>query len=93
VRFLCDASAARLVGRTAPSPRESAHWQLIGRECTNLCSRTGNHQKGSRHDDADPVRELHALYGHSDLGIHATVIEGGNIALGEAIEVLEPGEE
>ncbi len=43
--------------------------------------------------DADPVRELHALYGHSDLGIHATVIESGDIGLGDGIAVLEPGEE
>ena len=39
------------------------------------------------------VRELHALYGHSDLGIHATVIEGGHIGLGDGIEVLEPDEQ
>jgi uncharacterized protein len=43
--------------------------------------------------DADPVRELHALYGHSDLGIHATVIDGGDIALGDSIEVLDPEEQ
>ena len=38
--------------------------------------------------DADPVKELHRLYGHSDLGIHAEVIEGGRFALGDSIEVL-----
>lgn len=38
--------------------------------------------------DANPVRELRALYGHSDLGIHAEVIEAGHFALGDAIEVL-----
>jgi hypothetical protein len=43
--------------------------------------------------DADPVRELHALYGHSDLGIHAEVVEGGSIALGDAVEVLQPGQD
>jgi len=43
--------------------------------------------------DADPVRELYSLYGHSDLGIHATVIEGGNIALGDGVEVLAPDEQ
>ena len=38
--------------------------------------------------DANPVRELHALYGHSDLGVHAEVIEGGRMALGDALEVV-----
>jgi len=38
--------------------------------------------------DADPVQELHRTYGHSDLGIHAEVIEGGKFALGDSIEVL-----
>lgn len=38
--------------------------------------------------DAAPVKELRALYGHSDLGIHAEVIEGGRFAIGDAIEVL-----
>ena len=38
--------------------------------------------------DADPVEELRQHYGHSDLGIHAEVIEGGRFALGDSIEVL-----
>ncbi len=38
--------------------------------------------------DADPLAELDALYGHRDLGIHAQVIEGGKIAVGDAIELL-----
>ncbi len=38
--------------------------------------------------DADPVTELRTLYGHADLGVHAHVIEGGKIAVGEAIQVL-----
>ncbi|HTU54538.1 MAG TPA: MOSC N-terminal beta barrel domain-containing protein [Acetobacteraceae bacterium] len=38
--------------------------------------------------DADPVAELAALYGHRDLGIHAEVIEGGRMAIGDAIELL-----
>jgi uncharacterized protein len=38
--------------------------------------------------DADPVAELRAHYGHTELGIHARVIEGGRFALGDAIEVL-----
>ncbi|MBV8578973.1 MAG: MOSC domain-containing protein [Acetobacteraceae bacterium] len=38
--------------------------------------------------DANPVAELRAAYGHSDLGVHAEVIEGGRLAVGDAIEVL-----
>ena len=38
--------------------------------------------------DANPVRELHAHYGHSDLGVHAEVIESGRMALGDALEVV-----
>jgi uncharacterized protein YcbX len=35
--------------------------------------------------DADPVKELFALYGHRDLGVHAEVVDGGRIAVGDAI--------
>ena len=35
--------------------------------------------------DAHPVAELKALYGHADLGVHAEVIDGGRIALGNAV--------
>lgn len=38
--------------------------------------------------DADPVAELRQLYGHSDLGVHAEVIEGGRFAVGDGIELL-----
>jgi len=38
--------------------------------------------------DANPVKELRALYGHADLGVHAEVLEGGKIAVGEAIELV-----
>ena len=38
--------------------------------------------------DADPVRELLAAYGHSDLGIHTEVLDGGRIAVGDTIAVL-----
>lgn len=38
--------------------------------------------------DANPVRELLAQYGHSDLGVHAHVIQGGRIAMGDAIELV-----
>jgi uncharacterized protein len=45
-----------------------------------------NPETGER--DADPLAELRQLYGHTDLGIHAEVIEGGRFAVGDAIEVL-----
>jgi uncharacterized protein YcbX len=35
--------------------------------------------------DAHPVAELKSLYGHADLGVHAAVIDGGRIALGNAV--------
>lgn len=38
--------------------------------------------------DADPVAELRAAFGHVDLGVYAEVVEGGRIAMGEAIEVV-----
>jgi uncharacterized protein YcbX len=38
--------------------------------------------------DADPLAELRALYGHTDLGVHAEVVEGGRFAVGDGIEVL-----
>ena len=37
--------------------------------------------------DAKPVKELLAGFGHPDLGVHATVIGGGSIAPGSAIEL------
>jgi uncharacterized protein YcbX len=38
--------------------------------------------------DADPVAELRSLYGHSDLGVYAEVLEGGRFSAGDAIELL-----
>jgi hypothetical protein len=38
--------------------------------------------------DIDAVAELRRFYGHTELGVHAKVIEGGRFALGDAIEVL-----
>ncbi|MBW4091845.1 MAG: MOSC domain-containing protein [Proteobacteria bacterium] len=38
--------------------------------------------------DADPVAELRQFYGHSDLGVHAEVIEGGRFAVGDGIALL-----
>jgi hypothetical protein len=38
--------------------------------------------------DANPVAELRAAYGHADLGILADVIEGGRMALGDALWLL-----
>jgi len=38
--------------------------------------------------DAYPVKELRQLYGHSDLGVYAEVVEGGRFAVGDGIEIL-----
>lgn len=38
--------------------------------------------------DATPVEELRTLYGHTELGVLAQVVEGGRFAVGDAIEVL-----
>ncbi len=38
--------------------------------------------------DADPLAELRRLYGHSDLGIHAEVVDSGRFAMGDAIALL-----
>jgi uncharacterized protein YcbX len=38
--------------------------------------------------DAHPVAELRAAFGHHDCGVYAEVIEGGEIAVGDAVELL-----
>jgi hypothetical protein len=38
--------------------------------------------------DARPLDELRQHFGHTDLGVHAEVVEGGRFAVGDAIEVL-----
>lgn len=38
--------------------------------------------------DAHPVAELRAAFGHHDLGVYAEVVEGGRMAVGDAIELL-----
>ena len=38
--------------------------------------------------DANPVEELRSLYGHTELGIHAMVVEGGRFAVGDGLELL-----
>lgn len=39
--------------------------------------------------DADVLAELNQHYGHRDFGIYAEVIEGGRIAVGDALELLD----
>lgn len=39
--------------------------------------------------DADPPRDLRRHYGHADLGVYAEVLEGGRVAVGDALEPLE----
>jgi uncharacterized protein YcbX len=38
--------------------------------------------------DCNPVKELRDAYGHVDMGVYAEVVDGGTIAVGDAIEVL-----
>lgn len=38
--------------------------------------------------DAHPPRWLRERYGHADLGVYAEVVEGGRVAVGDALEVL-----
>ena len=47
-----------------------------------------NPETGAR--DADPLAELRSLYGHVELGVHAEVVSGGRIAVGDAMELLQP---
>jgi uncharacterized protein YcbX len=46
-----------------------------------------NPETGGR--DADPMTELITHFGHKHLGVHAEVLEGGRLATGDAIELLE----
>lgn len=39
--------------------------------------------------DAKPPKWLVQHYGHADMGIYAEVLEGGRVAVGDALEVLE----
>lgn len=47
-----------------------------------------NLETGER--DVDVPRLLREHFGHADLGVHAEVLEGGKVALGDALEALEP---
>jgi uncharacterized protein YcbX len=40
--------------------------------------------------DAVPPRWLREHFGHADLGVYAEVLEGGRIAVGDALEVTDP---
>ena len=56
-------------------------------ERTDRCPATDvNPETAER--DANPVAELHRAFGHTDLGVHAQVIEAGRIAPGDRIEPL-----
>jgi len=41
--------------------------------------------------DAKPPRVLREHFGHADLGVQAEVLEGGRVAIGDALETLTPG--
>ncbi len=40
--------------------------------------------------DATPPAWLRRHFGHADLGVYAEVVEGGRLAVGDALEALEP---
>ncbi|WP_270935183.1 MOSC domain-containing protein [Falsiroseomonas oryzae] len=40
--------------------------------------------------DARPPRWLRSHYGHADMGVYAVVLEGGRIAVGDALELPDP---
>lgn len=56
---------------------------------TQRCAATEvNPDTGER--DATPPRWLRKEYGHADMGVYAEVIEGGRIAVGDALELTDP---
>ena len=56
---------------------------------TQRCAATEvNPDSGVR--DAKPQRWLREKFGHMDLGIYAEVLDGGRIAMGDALEPLTP---
>ncbi|MBY0338391.1 MAG: MOSC domain-containing protein [Acetobacteraceae bacterium] len=56
---------------------------------TQRCAATEvNPRTGER--DATPPRSLRQHFGHLDLGIYATVIEAGTVAVGDALEPILP---
>jgi uncharacterized protein YcbX len=63
-----------------------SEFDWVGRETVRCRATEVNPETGER--DADPLAELRALYGHTDLGVHAEVVEGGRFAVGDGIEVL-----
>jgi uncharacterized protein YcbX len=40
--------------------------------------------------DANPPRVLMQHFGHADLGVQAEVLEGGRVAVGDALEAINP---
>jgi len=40
--------------------------------------------------DAEPPKWLRQHFGHADLGVYAEVLEGGRLAVGDALEAVEP---
>lgn len=59
-------------------------WKRIAR-----CAATEvNPETGER--DANPPRQLREAFGHLDLGVYAEVLDGGVVAVGDALETIEP---
>jgi uncharacterized protein YcbX len=47
-----------------------------------------NLETGER--EANPPRVLMRSFGHADLGVQAEVLDGGRVAVGDALEAVEP---
>jgi uncharacterized protein YcbX len=67
---------------------------LLGRTRLKVFKRIGrcaatevNPETATR--DAKPPRWLQRHYGHAEMGIYAEVLEGGRVAVGDALDVLE----
>ncbi len=45
---------------------------------------------GTAERDANPPRALRQAFGHIDLGVQAEVLEGGLVAVGDALEAIQP---
>jgi uncharacterized protein YcbX len=57
-------------------------------KATTRCPATEVNPETSERD-ADTLGELRSLYGHTDLGVHAEVIEGGVFSIGDAMDLIQ----
>lgn len=58
----------------------------VAERITRCLATTANPDTGER--DADTLGALSSGWGHKDLGVYLTVVEGGDIALGDPVELI-----